>query len=98
MGEREEAVCALLDDCSATPERPSSRLYTDFVREHRCTDPATLRDVWTRVEADQRTGLHALLLIDYEWGARLLGVGDERVDDAAALRVLMFRELVLLSS
>ena len=98
MGEREGSVCALLDDCSATPERPSSRLYTDFVREHRCTDPATLRDVWTRVEADQRTGLHALLLIDYEWGARLLGAGDERVDDAAALRVLMFRELALLSN
>ena len=27
---------ALLDDCTATPGQPCSRLYTGFVREHRC--------------------------------------------------------------
>ena len=31
---------ALLDDCAATRERPTSRLYQGFEREHRCTDLA----------------------------------------------------------
>ncbi|MDP9044003.1 MAG: aminodeoxychorismate synthase component I [Pseudomonadota bacterium] len=82
-------IFALLDDRTATPERPRSRLYEDFEREHRCTDPTRLDAMWARVEADQRAGLHAVLLADYEWGAKLLGVRDPR-DDAAALRVMMF--------
>ena len=45
-------------------------------------------------------GLHAVLLIDYEWGAKLLEGGHERLgnDDASALRVLMFRDLSRLSA
>jgi hypothetical protein len=35
-------VSALLDDRDATVESPTSRLYTGFVREHRCIEPATL--------------------------------------------------------
>jgi para-aminobenzoate synthetase/4-amino-4-deoxychorismate lyase len=91
---------ALLDDRAATPERPTSRLYTGFVREHRCTDPATLDAVWTLVEADQARGLHAVLLADYEWGAKLLKAGAQRLqpDDASALRVLMFRHRAKLSA
>ena len=49
-------------------------IYTDFVREHRCTDPATLRDVWTRVEADQRQPL------------AYVGVGVRFADDAVGNR------------
>jgi para-aminobenzoate synthetase / 4-amino-4-deoxychorismate lyase len=91
---------ALLDDCAATRERPTSRLYQGFAREHRCTDPAGLDAMWARVDDDLRTGLHAVLLADYEWGAKLLKAGHERLDDddASALRVLMFRELALLSA
>ena len=86
---------ALLDDRAATTERPTSRLYNDFVREHRCSDPSTLEMTWAKVEADQAQGLHAVLLADYEWGAKLLGAGTQRLpaDDGSALRVLMFREL-----
>jgi para-aminobenzoate synthetase / 4-amino-4-deoxychorismate lyase len=91
---------ALLDDCAATRERPTSRLYQGLAREHRCTDPAELDAMWARVDDDLRTGLHAVLLADYEWGAKLLKAGHERLgdDDASALRVLMFRELALLSA
>jgi para-aminobenzoate synthetase/4-amino-4-deoxychorismate lyase len=91
---------ALLDDRAATLDRPFSRLYTDLVREHRCTDPATLDATWAAVEADQRAGLHAVLLADYEWGAKLLLAGHARLaaDDASSLRVLMFGRLVRLSS
>ena len=91
---------ALLDDCNATAERPSSRLYTGFVREHRCTDGASLDTVWQAVQGDQRDGLHALVLADYEWGAQLQGAGlaklnanaDAPADAQPALRVLMFRQ------
>ncbi len=90
---------ALLDDREATPERPLSRLYTGFVREHRCANPSTLDAVWAQVDADMASGLHALLMADYEWGAKLLEAGRQRLarDDASALRVLMFRDLARLS-
>ncbi len=90
---------ALLDDRAATRERPASRLYTGFVREHRCVDPLALDAVWAQVEADQSAGLHALLLADYEWGARLLKAGDARLAPEArpSLRVLMFSCLKRLS-
>ncbi|MEF7612966.1 aminodeoxychorismate synthase component I [Aquincola sp. MAHUQ-54] len=90
---------ALLDDRDATSLRPTSRLYEDFSHERRCVDPATLDAVWADVEADQRAGLHAVLLADYEWGAKLLKAGHAGLaaDDASALRVLMFRRLSRLS-
>ncbi|MBX3605267.1 MAG: aminodeoxychorismate synthase component I [Piscinibacter sp.] len=92
-----DTAFALLDDRYASDERPTSRLYTGFVREHRCVDPAQLDAVWQRVEADQRAGLHALLLADYEWGARLQRAGALERDRDAALRVLMFGALDHLS-
>jgi para-aminobenzoate synthetase/4-amino-4-deoxychorismate lyase len=81
---------ALLDDAAGP-----SRLYTGFVREHRCVDPATLDATCDAVAADLAAGLHGVLLADYEWGARLIGAGTARLapDDRSALRVLMFREL-----
>ena len=94
---------ALLDDHGATAERPASRLYSGFVREHRCVDASTLDAMWTRVDADLRAGLHGVLLADYEWGVKLLDTGP-RVgsasmpgDDPSSLRVLMFSDLARLS-
>jgi para-aminobenzoate synthetase / 4-amino-4-deoxychorismate lyase len=88
-----EAVVALLDDSRAGGA--GSRLYTGYSHAHHCTDPATLDACWAAVAADQQRGLHAVLLADYEWGAKLIGAGRARLakDDASALRVLMFREL-----
>lgn len=94
---------ALLDDHGATAERPASRLYSGFVREHRCVDASTLDAVWTCVDADLRAGLHAVLLADYEWGVKLLGSGHRAGQpmpaggDPASLRVLMFSDLAHLS-
>ena len=92
-------VFALLDDAQASAERPGSRLYTGFVREHRCTDPVTLAAVCTAVDRDLRgldgPPLHAVLLADYEWGTRLLGAGARASTDGkadGALRLLMFRD------
>lgn len=88
-------VFALLDDDHATPGRATSRLYTGFVREHRCVDPATLDAVCYAVQADLSTGLHGVLLADYEWGARLVGAGQGalRAGEPSCLRVLVFDRL-----
>ena len=66
-------VFALLDDDDATPDDPSSRLYTSFVREHRCVDPATLAFVLRcRAGRTSRRACTASCSADYEWGAKLL--------------------------
>lgn len=88
---------ALLDDRDATRARASSRLYEGFVREHRCVDPVQLDAVWAQVDADLRSGLHAVLLADYEWGTKLLKAGVRPGTESAPLRVLMFRTLKRLS-
>ncbi|MHB1122106.1 MAG: bifunctional chorismate-binding protein/class IV aminotransferase [Ramlibacter sp.] len=89
------APFALLDDDGAGAHRRTSRLYLDFVREHRCTDPALLDAVLAAAQADMAAGLHALVLIDYEWGARLQGVGAACGDGGAApaLRLLLFSDM-----
>jgi para-aminobenzoate synthetase/4-amino-4-deoxychorismate lyase len=88
-------VFALLDDCDARIGHPTSRLYTGFVREQRCADPARLDAAWAAVDADLRGGLHAVLLADYEWGAKLVGSGRRQTaaHDGASLRVLLFERL-----
>ncbi|MEK8025191.1 HAD-IB family phosphatase [Pseudaquabacterium rugosum] len=92
-----DTVFALLDDGGASPQAPRSRLYTAWVRTHRCSDPSTLEACWQAVRADQARGLHAVLLADYEWGARLIGADHAHWPDdgrpAPALRVLMFERL-----
>jgi para-aminobenzoate synthetase/4-amino-4-deoxychorismate lyase len=56
--------------------------------------------LWQAVAADQQNGLHAAVLIDYEWGAKLQRAGQARLQahDGSALRVLMFRVLKYLSA
>jgi para-aminobenzoate synthetase/4-amino-4-deoxychorismate lyase len=90
---------ALLDDRHATAAAPTSRLYEHHVRTHRCVDPAGLEAMWGHVDADLRGGLHAVVLADYEWGAKLLKAGNASlaVDDSASLRVLMFERVSKLS-
>ncbi|OYT98454.1 MAG: hypothetical protein CFE40_10900 [Burkholderiales bacterium PBB1] len=97
--ERGLRCVALLDDRDASHEQPTSRAYSGFVHEHRCTDPATLAATWAAVDADLRRGLHALLLVDYEWGAKLLRAGLPLLPagDHSSLRVLMFANCERLS-
>ncbi len=90
----------LLDDADATPQCPASRLYTGWLREHRCDDPRSLDDTCAAVEADLAAGAHAVLLADYEWGARLLGAAAAHLQapDAGCLRVLIFERLQAMSA
>ena len=60
----ESASFALLDDCDSTALARSSRLYSGFVRERVCTDPARLDEVDAAVAQDLRDGLHAVVVGD----------------------------------
>lgn len=91
---------ALLDDGNASPLDRSSRLFMDFVHEHRCTDPTELDACWHAARADVACGLHLVAVADYEWGARLQGVETrwQQSESAGSLRLLAFRTMQCLSS
>ncbi|WP_261546309.1 aminodeoxychorismate synthase component I [Burkholderia multivorans] len=65
------ASFALLDDCDSTASARSSRLYSGFVRERVCTDPARLGALDAALAQDLRDGLHAVVVGDYEFGRNL---------------------------
>jgi para-aminobenzoate synthetase/4-amino-4-deoxychorismate lyase len=94
-------VFALLDDAAASPQNPTSRLYTGFSHERVCADPADLENVWAQVESDQHRGLHAVMLADYEWGVRLAGAPlppGHFAHQRGCLRVLLFQTCCRLAS
>ncbi|HEM7885778.1 chorismate-binding protein [Burkholderia cenocepacia] len=67
----ERASFALLDDCDSTASARSSRLYSGFVRERVCTDPAQLDAIDAALAQDLRDGLHAVVVGDYAFGRNL---------------------------
>ncbi|KWA05193.1 chorismate-binding protein [Burkholderia territorii] len=89
----ESASFALLDDCDSTASARSSRLYSGFVRERVCTDPARLDELDAAVMQDLRDGLHAVVVGDYEFGRNL-----ERAQPGhAPLRFLLYARCERLS-
>ncbi|MEX8495165.1 bifunctional chorismate-binding protein/class IV aminotransferase [Sphaerotilus sp.] len=76
----------LLDDASAPADMAASRLFTGWLGEHCCADPAELDTVWSAAMADWTQGVHLVLLADYEWGVRLAGLAAP----PGALRLLRF--------
>ncbi|KVV38720.1 anthranilate synthase [Burkholderia territorii] len=89
----ESASFALLDDCDSTASARSSRLYSGFVRERVCTDPARLDELDAAVVQDLRDGLHAVVVGDYEFGRNL-----ERAQPGhAPLRFLLYARCERLS-
>jgi len=89
----ESASFALLDDCDSTASARSSRLYSGFVRERVCTDPARLDEVDAAVAQDLRDGLHAVVVGDYEFGRNL----DRAQPGHAPLRFLLYARCERLS-
>jgi len=86
---------ALLDDAS-DGNGSRSRLYTGFMQELRCEDPAQLAATWAQAEAAMRGGAHAVLLADYEWGVRLQGL-PVPAEAPQALRIVLFSACARLS-
>ena len=94
MTEGSESVpFALLDDCDSTASARSSRLYSGFVRERVCTDPAQLDTVDAALAQDLRDGLHAVVVGDYEFGRNL----QKAQPGDAPLRFLLFARCERLS-
>ena len=95
MQSHDDEPFALLDDDDATPSNPSSRLYTGFVRELRCVDPSTLEACCDALQSELACGRHAVLLADYEWGVKLVGIERARgaARDRSCLRLLVFERL-----
>jgi para-aminobenzoate synthetase / 4-amino-4-deoxychorismate lyase len=95
---------ALLDDAldGAGGAGKRSRLYEGYVHQRECHNPAELDVFWQQVRADQRSGLNAVVLADYEWGVRLQGLtagpSAQSSSADAALRVLFFSTVQHLSS
>lgn len=60
---------ALLDDCDASATRPTSRLYTGWVRDVVSFGADDVDAVCAQVaHAIEHERLHAVVLADYEWG------------------------------
>jgi para-aminobenzoate synthetase/4-amino-4-deoxychorismate lyase len=91
MRSSSDTVFALLDDCHATAQRPTSRLFTGFERELSCADPLRLAEWAEQLQVAQRAGLHAVLLADYEWGVRLAGLSATHAEQGC-LSALLFRD------
>lgn len=76
----------LLDDCLASESASTSRLYTEWVRDIVCDDPSQLSHLLQDVaRAQQEEGLHATLVMDYEWGrsgSRSSGAEPSRQEDS----------------
>ncbi|MBU9369936.1 aminodeoxychorismate synthase component I [Burkholderia multivorans] len=87
------AAFALLDDCDSTASARSSRLYSGFVRERVCTDPARLDALDAALAQDLRDGLHAVVVGDYEFGRNLQGAQPGH----APLRFLLYARCERLS-
>lgn len=99
--EEHSEVFALLDDCDASSARRTSRLYTRFVRERVATDAVGLDAVCEAAETDVASGLHAVVVGDYEFGRDLhlkdVANGDSTQRGAASLRFLLFERCERLS-
>ncbi|WP_424192902.1 chorismate-binding protein [Ampullimonas aquatilis] len=99
--QQSEQVYALLDDCNASAAAPSSRLYTNYAGSLVCDHPARLDAVCAALAEQQAQGLHAVVLVDYEFGARLQGIRPSSMsgaEGAGRLQFLLFKNLQKLSA
>jgi para-aminobenzoate synthetase/4-amino-4-deoxychorismate lyase len=87
----------LLDDCDASAQAPTSRLYTDYVETLACDDAAGLPALLGQAQALLARGLHAVLLCEYELGASLHRIA-QRPQAGSSARVLLFADCRMLSA
>lgn len=97
-----QAACfALLDDCTATPAHPSSRLYTAYAGMLSCTGGKQLPALLSALQQALEQGWHAVLLLDYELGQ--MGANPCSADEltpasSAQGRALLFADCRLLDA
>jgi para-aminobenzoate synthetase/4-amino-4-deoxychorismate lyase len=81
--------CVLLDDCHASPEAPTSRLYTGHVQTLACANATGLGTLLQQAQQALERGLHAVLLCDYELGEGLHRIA-ARPSSGPGAQVLLF--------
>ena len=86
----------LLDDCNATADAPTSRLFSGHVDILECADAAGLEDWMAQIRQALERGLFGVLLCDYELGAGLHGIA-ARPGQGPAARALLFAQCRRLS-
>ncbi|MBL8483820.1 MAG: chorismate-binding protein [Rhodocyclaceae bacterium] len=89
---------ALLDDCRASAAAPASRLYTEYAGALRAPDADSPAAWCAELQQALTGGLHAVLLADYEWGARQLGLAPAPNADGTGLCALLFRRCARLGA
>ena len=87
----------LLDDCNASPEAPTSRLYTRHVQTLVCADAAGLGALLQRAQEALERGLHVVLLCDYELGEGLHRIAP-RPSAGPGAQVLLFSACRMLTA
>ena len=83
----------LLDDCNATPEAPTSRLYTGYRQTLVCQHAEQLNDLMALLPPLH----HTVLLFDYELGAARSNLS-AAADQPEHARLLVFAQCQLLSA
>ena len=97
QGFRQQDCFVLLDDCNASAEAPTSRLYTGYVETLVCVDAAGLDALLQRAQVALERGVHAVLLCDYELGEGLHHVAPRRSAGTGA-QVLLFSACTMLGA
>jgi len=88
----------LLDDCNATLQAPTSRLYSGYIETLECADAAGLVEWMAQTQQALEGGRFAVLFCDYELGARLHGIAARpEAAQRPAARALLFAECRRLS-
>ena len=88
---------ALLDDCNATQDYPSSRLYTGFAQMLTCKHAAQLPDMLSAMQEALQHGMHAVGVFDYELGAEMQGIAPHASTSPLAC-ILLFKQCTWLSA
>ena len=86
----------LLDDCNATADAPTSRLYSGYSETLECADAGGLNIWMAQIQEALDGGRCAVLLCDYELGAGLHGIAVPPGQGPAA-RALLFAQCRRLS-
>jgi para-aminobenzoate synthetase/4-amino-4-deoxychorismate lyase len=88
----DQSCFALLDDCTASAERPTSRLYTGHIGTLICRDSSELGRLLDDLQAELANGVQAVGLFTYELGEQLHDIGQDSCDSPPLAQVLLFRE------
>lgn len=95
-----ETTCfALLDDCTASADKPSSRLYLSHCGTLSCRNAEEFKTLLKELESALAHDLHAVGVFTYELGKYLQGLaGGKKDGESTSSCILLFKECRHLSA